>query len=63
MSRQFGKIQRPVLPYNIEIPNNNNPDEKADEMIILNAASDDRFFSRSKFASAANGIVESSNAR
>jgi hypothetical protein len=34
----------PVLPYNIEIPNNNNPDENADEMIILNAASDERLF-------------------
>jgi hypothetical protein len=28
----------------MEIPNNNNPDEKADEMIILNAASEERLF-------------------
>jgi hypothetical protein len=43
------KLSVPVLPYNMEMPNNNNPDEKADEMIILNAASDERLFSRSKF--------------
>ena len=57
------KFKVPVLPYNIEIPKSNNPDENAEEMIILKAASDERFFSRSKLASAASGIVESSNAR
>ena len=37
------KLKVPVVPYNREIPNNNKPDEKAEEMIILNAASDDFF--------------------
>ncbi len=34
-------VNVPEVPYNKEIPNNNNPDENADEMISFIAASDD----------------------
>ena len=55
------KSSEPVVPYIIEIPNNKIPDEKAEDKIILSAASDEILFSKSKLQSAANGIVESSS--
>ena len=55
------KLMVPVAPYISEIPNNNIPEEKADDKIIFIAASDDIFFSRSKFAMAATGMVASSS--
>ena len=47
----------------MEIPKSNIPEEKADDKISFIADSDDFCFSKSKLASAANGIVESSSAR
>ena len=43
------------------MPNNKIPEENADDMIIFIAASDDCLFSKSKLASAANGIVDTSD--
>ena len=53
----------PVVPYMSDIPNNNNPDEKAEEIISFIAASDEAFLRRSKLAIAANGMVDSSSPR
>ena len=55
------KLMVPVMPYTNEIPNNNIPDEKADDKINFMAASEDCFLSRSKLAIAATGMVASSN--
>ena len=57
------KLTVPVTPYIREIPNKRMPEENADERIIFRAASEDNFFSRSKFDSAAIGIVASSSER
>jgi hypothetical protein len=54
------KLNVPVEPYNNEMPNNNKPEENAEDMIILKAASEDRRLSRSKLHKAANGIVDNS---
>src|SRR5437868_7835484 len=43
------------------MPNNKMPEENADDSIIFIAASDEIFFSRSKLAIAATGIVDNSN--
>jgi hypothetical protein len=50
----------PVIPYIREIPNNKMPDEKAEERIIFMAASEERFFIKSKLDMAAIGIVANS---
>src|SRR5665647_2474569 len=55
------KLMVPVAPYSKEIPNNKIPVEKADDRIIFMAASEEIFFSRSKLAIAARGMVASSN--
>ena len=57
------KLSVPVVPYKKEIPNNINPEEKAEDMMSFKAASEERFKCKSKFAKAANGIVDSSNDR
>ncbi len=43
------------------MPNSNNPEEKADEIINFIAASDDLRFSKSKLQIAARGMVDNSN--
>ena len=53
----------PDMPYTNESPKSKILDAKADIIIILNAASDDRLRSKSKLANAANGIVPISNPR
>ena len=50
----------PVVLYIRDIPNNNNPDENAEEMMNLKAASLDFLFSRSKLARAPNGMLDNS---
>ena len=59
-SESTDNVKVPVVPYTRDIPNNNNPDEKAEEMMNLNAASLDFLFSRSKLARAANGMLDNS---
>jgi len=54
------KVMAPVAQYINEIPNNNMPDEKADESIIFIAASEEIFLSKSKLAIAATGMVANS---
>jgi hypothetical protein len=39
-----GKLNVPVVPYNMEMPNSNNPD-KADDIMNFIAASDERLCS------------------
>src|SRR6476646_10087341 len=51
------KLMVPVAPYINEIPNNNIPEENAEERIIFIAASEDIFLSKSKLAMAATGMV------
>ena len=53
----------PVVPYKKEIPNNNIPEEKADDKINFIAASDDFRLVKSKLAAAAKGIVDISKPR
>jgi hypothetical protein len=53
----------PVAPYSREIPKSMIPDEKAEERIIFMAASEEIFFSRSKLAMAATGMVDNSRER
>src|SRR5450432_520913 len=62
-SESADNVNVPVVPYIKDIPNNSNPDENADEMMNLKAASLDFFFSRSKLARAANGMLDNSNPR
>ena len=55
------KVIVPVVPYKKEMPNNKIADENADDKINFIAASDDLRFVKSKFAAAANGMVDISN--
>ena len=55
------KLIVPVAPYNNEMPNNNMPEENAEDKIIFIAPSEDLFLLRSKFAIAATGILASSS--
>ena len=59
-SESADKVKVPVVPYMRDMPNNNNPDENAEEIMNLKAASLDFLFSRSKLARAANGILDNS---
>jgi hypothetical protein len=53
----------PAAPYSSEIPKSMMPDEKAEDRIIFIAASEEIFFSRSKLAIAATGMVDNSRER
>ena len=57
------KFNVPVAPYNMEIPNSNKPDEKAEDIMNFMAASDERLLSKSKLAIAANGMLDNSRPR
>jgi hypothetical protein len=59
--RMISKSREPVAPYISDIPNSNKPEEKADDIMNLKAASDDCLLARSKLAIAAKGIVDNSS--